>query len=106
MTTASEPTATDAERTNADRDVPRAESSHETTTSDPEVLPSRAAPFPYAETDSGSRLDSRPVAGVLHSSDGHAILEGTATCPDCGDETINGAGLFTCSSCEWSGSLR
>lgn len=31
---------------------------------------------------------------------------GSTACPDCGGETINGAGLFACRDCEWTGTLR
>lgn len=71
-------------------------------------------PFPYAtvesehslETAIGTRIDTRSARGVLHSSGGQAGRDGSTACPDCGTETINGAGLFACSQCNWSGSLR
>ncbi|AHG01050.1 hypothetical protein HALLA_14310 [Halostagnicola larsenii XH-48] len=49
---------------------------------------------------------TKSARGILRSSDGQAGRDGSTACPDCGTETINGAGLFACSRCEWSGSLR
>ncbi|MDJ1431759.1 hypothetical protein [Halostagnicola sp. A-GB9-2] len=120
MTTASEPTASDPAATesaatdpepptepkNSDTDTVLTHSEHETRSPDPKLETPNDAPFPYDGTDPGSRLARTLARGVVDSSDGTAILEGSATCPDCGCETINGAGLFACSNCEWSGSLR
>ena len=64
-------------------------------------------PFPY-ESDRTGFLPKRTARGVLRSrSPGEAIGAGGSTdCPACGAETIDGAGLFACTDCDWTGHLR
>lgn len=120
MTTAYEPTASEPTETesavpdpepctepkNSDTDTVPIDPEHDTRSPDSKLETPNDAPFPYDGTDPGSRLAHTPARGVVHSSDGTAVLEGSAICPDCASETINGAGLFACSNCEWLGSLR
>ena len=71
---------------------------------------SALAVFPYETTHVGSALPTADARGVLCSSESTNADEngavGSTSCPSCGNETINGAGLFTCLECEWVGSLR
>lgn len=63
--------------------------------------------FPYeSELDRGTSLPTATARGVLRSSDDSDGTVGSTACPDCGGATINGAGLFTCQDCEWTGTLR
>lgn len=65
-------------------------------------------PFPYGDDPAG-RLHTRPsTIGILRGVD-HLDPDGdvgSTACPVCGDETINGAGLFTCPDCDWAGRLE
>ncbi|SFS52654.1 hypothetical protein [Halostagnicola kamekurae] len=102
MTTPPIPTTTD----------PRRSTEFERATG-PDRAARDAGPFPYAgsvserglETPLATRTDTRSPR-ALHSSAGRAGPTGSTACPDCGTETVNGAGLFACSQCDWSGSLR
>ncbi|THE65937.1 hypothetical protein D8Y22_05295 [Salinadaptatus halalkaliphilus] len=66
------------------------------------------APFPYASTDTGFALAQYPARGVLRPAEPTAAVgaAGSTACPACDGETINGAGLFVCTSCDWTGILR
>lgn len=55
-------------------------------------------PFPYGDRIAIPRDASR-------SASRFAPRIGSTACPSCGEETINGAGLFACTDCEWYGSL-
>lgn len=80
---------------------PPTEAETESTTSDHAI-------FPY-DTDGAVRaLPSAQAICVLVSSDraGPDGTQGSSACPACGSETINGAGRFTCTDCQWTGHLR
>ena len=62
--------------------------------------------FPYHGDRTGASLPSRATPGVLTSSDGTVGQRGSTSCPSCDGETVNGAGLFTCTDCEWYGRLE
>ncbi|WP_156184123.1 hypothetical protein [Halostagnicola sp. A56] len=102
MTTPPIPTTTDPKRS--------AESER---ASGPDRAARDTGPFPYAgseseralETALPTRFAARSLR-TLHSSAGRAGPAGSTACPECGTETVNGAGLFACSQCDWSGSLR
>jgi len=66
------------------------------------------APFPYGERASGKPLARYQTRGQLMPAD-PADAVGTAgdlECPACDEAVIDGAGLFACRSCSWTGSLR
>ena len=62
--------------------------------------------FPYSDDVGDTRLPARRATGVFHASSEGAVSSDPSTCPDCGSETINGAGLFACTECDWDGSFR
>lgn len=64
--------------------------------------------FPYSGDDTGFPLPTATARNVLRSRDaaGAIGVTGSTTCPACGGETVNGAGLFTCTECSWDGALR
>ncbi|WP_265108047.1 hypothetical protein [Halosolutus halophilus] len=64
-------------------------------------------PFPYGSDRTGF-LPTASARGVLRSRDpaGPIGTAGSTDCPNCGCETIDGAGLFACTDCEWTGTLR
>ena len=64
--------------------------------------------FPYDGGSSGGSLRAHGARGVLRSdeTDAGTGSVGSLCCPDCACETINGAGLFTCPDCSWTGTLR
>ncbi len=64
-------------------------------------------PFPYG-TDRDGFLPTATARGVLRSRApaGPIGAPGSTNCPACGSETIDGAGLFTCTDCDWTGELR
>ena len=70
----------------------------------------RTDPFPYGEpgSDPGPALPRYASRGVLRPDDpaGAVGAAGRLTCPACDAETVNGAGLFACRECSWTGSLR
>ena len=49
-----------------------------------------AVPFPY-----GDAATTEPIA---------AATPGTAACPRCDGETVNGQGVLDCLECDWTGS--
>ncbi len=65
-------------------------------------------PFPYDGDERGLTLPQANARGVLRPDNptGAVGAAGSTDCPDCGGETVNGAGLFACADCAWSGSLR
>lgn len=64
-------------------------------------------PFPY-DGDDGSALPRPTAAVALRPLDPAAPsgAPGSLACPACGNEPVNGAGLFACPDCEWTGTLR
>lgn len=64
-------------------------------------------PFPYRPDRTGF-LPALTARGVLRSRDptGPIGTAGSTACPACGSETVDGAGLFTCTDCEWTDTLR
>lgn len=64
--------------------------------------------FPYGQERSGLPLPTARARGVLHPREEPGTVGdvGSMDCPACDAETINGAGLFVCTSCSWSGILR
>ncbi len=103
------------------------ESATQTTEVDPttetesttETEPTRKL-FPYEDGSErvGTSLPVASARGVLRPVGGDSSSDtddrgqtrrdavGSTACPDCGGETINGAGLFACRDCEWTGALR
>ncbi|WP_290815424.1 hypothetical protein [Halovivax sp.] len=68
--------------------------------------PAPHEPFPYADRD-GRSLPRPGPSGVLQpNGDGPTGAPGELSCPACGDRTVNGAGLFACTACEWTGRLE
>ena len=67
-----------------------------------------AYPFPYGEPDPGVAIPRYSCRGVLRSADADGAIgaAGTLECPACHAETTNGAGLFACVDCSWTGTLR
>ena len=65
-------------------------------------------PFPYGADRTGFRLPTPTARGVLRSRNptGAIGAAGSTACPACDAETIDGAGLFTCTACSWTGTLR
>ena len=61
--------------------------------------------FPYSNDAAGTRLLTRRATGVFQTRSGD-VSSDPLTCPDCESETINGAGLFACTECDWDGSFR
>ncbi|TYT63593.1 hypothetical protein [Natrialba swarupiae] len=64
--------------------------------------------FPYETPATGVALPTPTTRGVLRSEDENQPTgtTGTTDCPVCGESTVNGAGLFACTDCCWTGSLR
>lgn len=62
--------------------------------------------FPYDPADDATPLPVPTSRGVLSAEDGPTGRPGETSCPACSGETINGAGLFTCTDCPWHGTLR
>ncbi|MFC4543462.1 hypothetical protein ACFO5R_16140 [Halosolutus amylolyticus] len=64
-------------------------------------------PFPYGSDRTGFLLTAT-ARGVLRSREpaGPIGAAGSTDCPNCSGETIDGAGLFACTDCEWTGTLR
>lgn len=61
------------------------------------------APFPYGDGDRGEPIAVATTSRVLVAGDRRAE---PPTCPSCAAETVNGAGLFACVDCDWTGPLR
>lgn len=64
-------------------------------------------PFPYGPDRTGF-LPTATARGVLRSREQSGAIgaAGSTNCPACGSETIDGAGLFACTDCEWTGTLQ
>lgn len=64
--------------------------------------------FPYEGDRSGYSLPTPTARGVLRPTETSGAIgaAGSLSCPACDSETTNGAGLFTCTDCSWSGTLR
>ena len=63
--------------------------------------------FPY-DGDRTGFLPTVTARGVLRSREpaGPIGTAGSTACPSCGGETIDGAGLFACTDCDWTGVRR
>ena len=63
--------------------------------------------FPYGPDRTGY-LPTATARGVLRSQEpaGPIGRAGSTACPSCGSESIDGAGLFACIDCDWTGTLR
>lgn len=80
-------------------------------TTDASLETDDAPPFPYDTSDgvdSSTALPTATARVVLESADGapSAGSAGSTACPACGSDTMNGAGLFACLECPWTGALR
>jgi hypothetical protein len=78
------------------------------TKSRPDESTTDDAPFPYGTDSTGLALPAGHARGVLRPRETtDAIGEaGSLACPACEAPTINGVGLYTCTDCDWTGSLR
>ncbi|WIV66507.1 hypothetical protein [Natrialbaceae archaeon AArc-T1-2] len=77
-----------------------------TADAEPDAKPTLQAVFPYRGHERGRSVRAGRARGVLVSADGPDGRVGTTVCPACESETINGVGLFACTSCSWQGRLR
>ncbi|GAB3029548.1 hypothetical protein [Natronobiforma cellulositropha] len=77
---------------------------------DPATADGRERPasvFPYDGERSGTALTTSRTGGRLSSVETDEVgPAGSTACPACGAATINGAGLFACLECSWTGRLR
>ena len=62
--------------------------------------------FPYSGDGRNTRLPDNRATGVFRSSIDGAVPSIPSACPDCGEDTVNGAGLFACTHCSWYGAFR
>lgn len=72
-----------------------------TPTTDDDQVPFDVFPYHVSESSANPAPELERNRSRLPR---HPRRIGHADCPACGGETMNGAGLYTCTDCSWTGS--